>query len=205
MCECQKYFEPDVKLKKMLTLVLIIMLINILLTILTAIFIGFSMCFELLMQALVLFCGFQSLLYTYVAMFIFFGLLNGFLVFRIVGIIIQQTIIEGSSPLQTGKQYTAFAILLVTFVFQIFAIVVIFPIYKEMKAQLYERTLGVNVDPEGGASNSDANINDYAQQNMGRGERQYNPPVSNNQTNVNNNNNRGFVAFGGRGTAVGGN
>jgi hypothetical protein len=207
MCECQKYFEPDAKLKKMLILMLIIMIINVLLTILTAIFIDFSMCFELLIQVLVLFCGYQSLLYTYLAMYIFFGLLNGFLVVRVVGIIIQQTIIEGSSQLQTGKQYTAFSILLVTLVFQIFAIVLIFPIYKEMKAQLYERTLGVSLDPENvsNENNNSNNINEEQQQQnayIGRGDTQYNPPATYNQ--VNSSNNRGFVAFGGRGTAVGG-
>jgi hypothetical protein len=199
MCECQKYFEPNEKLKKMLNLVLIIMFINIILFILLAIFLGFSMCFEMIIQTLVLFCAYQSVLYTYIAMYIFFGLFNAFLVFRVVGIVIQQIIIEGSSTLQTGSQYAGFSILLVTLVFQIFAIIVLFPVYKEMKAQLYERTLGVSVDPEVSSDRNDS-INDDRNI-QGGNSSQYNPPVSNNQSN----NNRGFVPFGGRGTAVGGN
>mmetsp|Transcript_679 Transcript_679/g.672 ORF Transcript_679/g.672 Transcript_679/m.672 type:complete len:211 (+) Transcript_679:42-674(+) len=210
MCECNKYFEPDDKLRRMLVFLWIILGINFVLGILSAIFCSLGMCLYIFIQTIILLCAIKSVLYTYLAMFVFFCLMNGFSMLIFVGIVIQQLIITDHSTLKDSDDKVEFGIQVFTLVFSIFCIFLVFPIYREMKAQLYERVSGMPADPEQG--------NQRPQQPVSSSNYRA-PQVSNNQVNsnpVNNrpqqqpqpsttSNNRGYVAFGGRGSAVGGN
>lgn len=193
MCHCERYFQPDEKLQKMITMLVVILVINLIDATAAALLIGFNTSLMLFIQALLLFVSYQSLVYFYSAMFILLCLYNGFSMFIYVGIIIQQIILTGSSGISKTEQYEEFGVRLFTLIFCIFSIIFVFPIYKEQKAQLYSSS----------QSSESRNRNNDPESN-------YRPPISNNQVsssnsteNNNSNNNRGYVPFGGRGIQVG--
>lgn len=190
MCECSPQFEANTRLKKQLKIVLVLMIIGGLLSIAFFILQSFSMGFSILIALLFLFCGYQSLLYYYLSLYIFLTLFTSFLLFVSVGIVIQQELLN-AQPLSETSQLVLFGFILFTLLYNIFSIIFIFPIYKEMRAQLYEMALGAG----GQAGGDEENQNRVPMVNNQRSE---NAPSSNN------NQRSGFQAFAGRGTALGG-
>lgn len=199
-------FRPDAKLESMRKFLLIILVVSLILAILSAIFLSFSFFLQQLIQTLFLFMGYYSVLYIYLTIFILFQMMLCFSCFTTVGIVIQQVIITGNSILKTTNDYVAFSLLIIIMLFSILAIATSFSVYKEMKAQFIEASVGIrnNQDPENNQNNRSFEENN---------ENNYVPPqnnlLSNNRNNNNNNsnnNNRNNVnqnAFQGRGVAFG--
>lgn len=197
MCECSPQFQPNEKLRRQLKLVLILMIIGAIPGI------GFfflklsNLGISVLIALLFLFCGYQSLLYYYLSLYIFLTLFTTFMLFILFGIVLQQEFLGAESPLKDTVDYVQFGFVIFTFLYNIFSIAFIFPIYKEMRAQLLEAVLGGGFGAGGDMENQN-----------GSQEREApimnNQPLQNNPPATNNNNNRGgFTAFAGRGTAVG--
>jgi hypothetical protein len=195
MCECSPQFQPNEKLKRQLKLVLILMIIGAIPGI------GFfflklsNLGISVLIALLFLFCGYQSLLYYYLSLYIFLTLFTTFMLFILFGIVLQQEFLGAESPLKDTVDYVQFGFVIFTFLYNIFSIIFIFPIYKEMRAQLFEVVLSGRLGAGGDMENQN-----------GSQERQI--PIMNNQQNnppeSQSNNRGGFTAFTGRGTAVGG-
>lgn len=192
MCECQKYIVPDDRLKRMTTFVIIMALINLALLILRAIFFGLDYMLYDLIPCLMLFLAIQTLLYVYMSFFLFIALLNAFIGFVMLGIVVQQVIGGGQLPIgNNSKENWGFGINVFAFVYYIFGIITLFPIYREMKAQLVQGSAQSQADQERPANQQASD---------------YRPPgsVSNNQGGSSQPS-TGFRAFSGRGQAVGGN
>lgn len=121
--------------------------------------------------------------------------------FTTVGIVIQQVIITGNSMLKTTNDYVAFSLLIIIMLFSILAIATSFSVYKEMKAQFIEASVGLRQDPENIDNDNRSERNNLQNQNN------YVPPQnnvnSNNRNNNNGNSNRNDNAFQGRGVAFG--
>lgn len=194
-------FRPDEKLQSMRKFLLIILISSLILAILSAIFLSFSFFLQQLIQCLFLFMGYYSILYVYLTIFILFQMMLCFSCFTTVGIVIQQVIITGNSMLKTTNDYVAFSLLIIIMLFSILAIATSFSVYKEMKAQFIEASVGLRQDPENIDNDNRSERNNLQNQNN------YVPPQnnvnSNNRNNNNGNSNRNDNAFQGRGVAFG--
>lgn len=194
MCECQKYIVPDERLKRMITFVIIMALINLALGITRGIFFGLNYMLYDLISCLMLFLAIQTLLYIYMSVFLFIAILNAFIVFVLIGIVVQQVIGGGQLPVgNDAKENWGFGINVFAFVYYIFGIITLFPIYREMKAQLVQGYAN-QADPERPADQQPVSG--------------YNPPSSQNVSNNQGGSSQpstGFRAFSGRGQVLGGN
>ena len=127
MCECNRFFNPDEFLEKRCTFLYFVIFIHLILGILFAVFSpngnGYTFLFQHFIQALILFCGIRTLLYTYLAIYIFFSLVNCVSSFIVVGIVLQQLIAVGSNEV-SKKLDTAYIVLTAfNFVFLVFSII----------------------------------------------------------------------------------
>ena len=180
MCQLQQSIEPDAKLKKMIGFLKIVLAINILVVIAQ---IALSLIIKegsnFLME---MFCCMFLLMVIYtinymlMGLFIFFSLYNSVFVFIELGTLFQAYLMNE----KLSNSVWLLGVDTFEFCFNIFAIIVTFPIYKEMKAQFFG-SIGA-----GGAVSRDEESHEQA------------APV-NSGTSSN------FRAFSGRGVAVGGN
>ena len=179
MCQMQQSIEPDAKLKKMIGFLKILLAINVVVVIAHMIIaikegkgsnalMEFFCCMLLLMAI-------AYVNYMGMGLFIFFALYNSVFIFIDIGTFFQVMIIKPKEH----PSYYKLGVDTFAFCFFVFAIIIGFPVYKEMKAQ-YLGSIGA-----GGSAPRD-------EENYGH------PPAS---TNTSSN----FRAFSGRGVAVGGN
>ena len=178
MCQLQQSIEPDAKLKKMIGFLKIVLAINVLVVIAQIVIAqienkGSNSLMELFC-CMFLLMSIYTANYMLMGLFIFFCLYNSVFVFIDLGTLFQIYIMQ--------EKLTVWVLGVDTFefCFNIFAIIVTFPIYKEMKAQ-FLGSVGA-----GGAVSRDEESHEQA------------APV-NSGTSSN------FRAFSGRGVAVGGN
>ena len=176
MCNFQPVLIPDAKLSKMLVLSKIFIFINIAVGVLRLFSTTKQYAFSDLTSCLFLFFSVFSIFYIYMAFYIVFSLFNS--IYLCINIATYFQMLIQHEPIQT-KTYEL-GITLFIFIFYISTIFFHFPIYKEMKAQLLSNMGLMGVAPD-----------------MNSRQDQERAP--------NNNNNRGFSAFSGRGVAVGGN
>lgn len=183
MCYCRRMIDPDAKLTQMLFLFRVILGINFWLIIGKAIYwLTTKMYIDLFSDII---CT-LLLLGTIYTLFFMYGMLGLFLIlYRIVscvvqlGIFFQQIVYQDTFIFDTGK-YAHLGITTFETCFVFFSLIVLFPTYKEMKAQYIENIAGVNYQQQ------DDNDND-----------------NDNQPNLNNFE-HGFQAFQGSGVQVGG-
>lgn len=188
---CSKMIEPNETLQKMLIMLRIVLGINVALLIAKGIFwaiTGRSVdLFTDLFCLFILIITNVNLYYSCGMMLLFFIIIRLFTVFFSLGTFIQLVIIKTTSEFDS-KTYGILGIITFEFFLHIFSIIVIFPIYKELKAHFIEQGgLGGQVGP---------NYQPHADQ-----ENQ----VANNQQPESSNSNSNFRAFQGRGVALGGN
>ena len=177
MCQLQQSIEPDAKLKKMIGFLKIVLAINVLVVIAQIVIAqiekkGSNSLMELFC-CMFLLMSIYTANYMLMGLYIFFCLYNSVFVFIDLGTLFQIYIMQDKLNSVWVLGVDTFE-----FCFNIFAIIVTFPIYKEMKAQ-FLGSVGA-----GGAVSRDE-------------ENQVAP--SNNGTSSS------FRAFSGRGVAVGGN
>lgn len=190
MCDCSPQFTPNEQLKKQLTLVLILQFIML------GIIIAFFVCglvsigISYLIMLLFLFASYKSILFFYLSLYIFLTLINSFQMFISIGIVLQQDILQDSNVFKNNKDLVGFGFCVFGLILNIFSIAILFPIYKEMKAQYIVASSGNN-----GLSDAENNNSQLLNQRNND-----NNTVVSNQTN----NRQGFSAFQGRGTALGG-
>jgi hypothetical protein len=179
MCDLRSVLQPDEKLKRMLNFLKIIFFLNIISAFLR-LWINPSDMFYDLICALFLFLTYNTVYFIYAAIYIIFSLINAVYLFINCGVVIQMIIqdtlgkYKQNAPLYLG-------ISLYLFIFYIFSIIIAYPAYKEMKAQLMESFSGTVNQRLNPAAN-----------------RQREPDVERPPQNR-----TGFVAFGGQGVAVG--
>lgn len=173
--------QPNEKLQKMLTFVKIILIINFLSSILR-IWININELFYDLICALFLMMAYFSVYFIYMAMYEIFCLFNGFFLFVKLAIFLQ-VLLQMPDYKINSKQVVSLSFTIYLFVFYIFAVIITYPVYKEMKAQLME---GVG----GGSYRSSAD-----QSSAGNAQPDQERP---------DNSGGRFVAFSGRGVPLGG-
>ncbi len=189
MCTCDQVIQPDEKLKRMLTLVKIILIIH-LLSMFARIGIGDpGDMFEDLLCLLFLFLAYKTVYFMYMAIYDIFCLFISFYLFIRVGGIIQKVL---QHTTLNEKDTVSLAFTLYLFIFYVFAIILTFPIYKEMKAQAMESFSG--------GSAYRAIVEERSRQDNNDRERPTQQTQSQQQSGS-----RGFQAFSGRGVQVGGN
>lgn len=183
MCNLTPVIAPNEKLTKMLIFVKIICIINILAAILRIFTKPSDMLFDIFC-ALFLFLAFNTLSYIYAAIYIIFALMNTFYLFIACGIIFQM-MIQGNLGEIKSRVPIVLSISLFLFIFYIFAIIFIYPVYKEMRA-IQSESRGTGVQPAMGGAGINQRLNANADV-----ERSTNTQATG--------------AFTGRGTVVGGN
>jgi len=183
MCDLRQVLQPNEKLQKMLGFLKFILILNLISAILR-IFINPSDMLYDLFCTLFLFLAYNTVYFIYAAIYMIFSLVNAVYLFVSCGTVLQMYL-QGTLG-EFGRKAPLFlGISLYLLIFYIFALMIVFPAYKEMKAQLMdsfrgpENTLRLNSNPSNNRSNNDEEIPAPAQ-------------------------NRGFVAFSGSGVAVGG-
>jgi hypothetical protein len=132
----QQYLIPNERLKKLLTLLKIIGFINFgvaFLRIINQDF--FSLMFDLI-NVFILYMAYSSVFFMCMAMYIIFSFMRCFYLFLDLAIFVQSNIM--GYPNQ-NSDYVSFGVNLFIFFFYCTAIFFTFKIYKEMKAQFYER------------------------------------------------------------------
>lgn len=183
MCDLRQVIQPDDKLQKMLVFLKFILILNIISAIMR-IFINPSDMLYDLFCALFLFLAYNTVYFIYAAIYIIFSLVNSVYLFVSCGTILQMYL-QATLGEYGKKAPLVLGISLYLLIFYIFAIIMVFPAYREMKAQLMdsfrgpENTLRLNSNP-GNRADADVERPDASQS---RG---------------------GFVAFRGSGVAVGG-
>ncbi len=183
MCDPRQVLQPDEKLKKMLVFLKFILILNLLSAILR-IFINPTDMFYDLLCTLILYLAYNTVYFLYAAIYLIFSLINVVYLFVSCGTVIQMYL-QGTLGNFAKKAPIFLGISLYLLIFYIFAIIMTFPAYKEMKAQLMdsfrgpENTLRLN---NSGSRSANEDEERPATQNRG-----------------------GFVPFSGSGVAVGGN
>lgn len=216
-CNCDRAFEPSERLKKMLCFLAAIGFINLAIALLHIYPLNSASFFDIIICIIVL-VAYRTLLFYWAQIYIFLSILC--LIFDIdtLGVVFQE--VYGDN--QTLTSLGIFALVITTFsiIFYFFAIFIMFGIYKEMRAEFYENA-GMRLQG-GGQGNED--FNNQQMEGGGAAWGGAPPQGGNNQNedinryranmyNANNNANRGggnpaphgYVPFGGRGVAVGGN
>ena len=186
MCQtlCRRIINPSQRLEKMITFLRFLVLFSILIPILRLFFNDSSNTINDLICILILMGTTESLHFLLSGFYIMFVILNNIFSFFLIGSIIQ-AIIQGSALSNKNVEFLCVNIFI--FLFYIFAIVLVFPAYKEMKAIFIE------------AANSQIPQSDVERNGI---QRNLVPEAVNNNQNENNNNNN-FRAFSGRGVQVG--
>ena len=181
MCDLRPVIQPDEKLKKMLVFLKIILILNLISAILR-IFVNPSDVFYDLFCTLFLFLAYNTCYFIYAAIYIIFSLINAVYLFIKCGTVIEM-IIQDTLGDFNKKVPIFLGISLYLLIFYIFAIIITFPAYKEMKAQIMESFGGASSTLRVNSSSnrqSDADIERAPQQSQSN-----------------------FVAFSGSGVAVG--
>lgn len=195
---CNKMIEPNEILQKMLIMLRAILGIYVALIIAKGIFWGITgkrmdlftdvFCLSILIITNI------NLFYSCGMMLLFFIIIRLLTCFFSLGTFIQQVFLPNIVTFDS-VQYGLLGITTFEFFFDVFAIIVIFPIYKEMKAHFIEQGAGVGGGQQAGAGGG-SNYQQYRDQ-----ENQ----ISHNQQPQNSSSNSGgFRAFQGRGVALGG-
>ena len=172
----RRMIEPDPKLEKMLSFAKIIVLINLIMGILRIFSKSYNDIFFDLICSMFLMMASFTIYYLYMAIYQIFCLISAVSVSLKIGIVVQTMIQKNLG----GSDATLFlSISSVILVFYVFAIIFTYPMYKEMRAQTME-SIGSFYRP--------------AERNIPSNQDQERPQA----------NRGGFVAFSGRGVAVGG-
>ena len=171
----RQVIQPDEKLAKMMAFAKIILIINVVISIMR-IFLNSvgDMIYDLICSLFLMMASF-SIYFLYMAMYQIFCLINSFIIFIKIALVIQIIIQIGSSG---SNEIVYLSLSIFIFTFYVFAIIFTYPMYKEMRAQAMESF--------GGSMYRSVNRSD-------------NIPSNNDQERVN----RGFVPFSGRGVAIG--
>lgn len=188
MCNCEPVLQPDDKLKRMITLARILLLIHLISSFSRIFMNDAGSLLSDFLCCLFLFIATTTIFFMYMAIYIFFCLLNTFYLFLQIGFVIQRSIqgLEYSSKVILQLCFTIYL-----FVFYIFAIVIAFPIYKEMRAQMiglgtaYRNMNQEDRERPNASSNANANVQRQSES----------APTGQNRA--------GFAAFQGRGVQVG--
>ena len=181
MCDLRPVLQPDAKLKRILNFLKIIFLLNIIAAILR-LYVNPSDMFYDLICAFLIFLAYNTVYFLYAAIYIIISLINSVYLFINCGVVIQM-IIQDTIDKNKDKVPLFLGISLYLFIFYIFSIIITYPAYREMKAQLLDSFTGA-------VANQQLNPPDNRQQNVDA-ER----PSQNRS---------GFAAFRGQGVAVGG-
>ena len=181
MCDLRPVIQPDEKLKKMLVFLKIILILNLISAILR-IFLNPSQMLYDLFCTLFLFLAYNTCYFIYAAIYIVFSMINAVYLFISCGTVIEMIIQDTLGDFKS-KVPLFLGISLYLFIFYIFAIIMTFPAYKEMKAQIMESFGG-----SANATRLNSNANRQSDADVER-------PAAQPQT--------GFVPFGGSGVAVG--
>jgi hypothetical protein len=182
--------QADDKLQKMIQFAKIILILNLVSSIfrffMGPLFSGADFIFDMIC-ALFLWMSIMTLFYIHMAFYLFFSLYNAFYLFVNMSIMMQNYFL--GSLVMDSKKIMILSFCIYLFAFYVFAMLITFPIFKEMRAQLYEQASGA----QGGSGYRANNSNDEER----------NAPDTG--TSTTQNNRGGFRAFGGRGVQVGGN
>lgn len=205
MCQCDPMFVPTQRLQNQLKLTIAFLFIGIVVTILNFIVFTPSMGFNVLLCVLFLFLAYRTIFYIYMTVFILFSLYNSIQLFIIIGTTIQAEIQFDDYNIP----YFPFGVALFTFTYYVFGIIFLFGVFKEMKAQFIENASGMRNNGLGFNDERERQDNNQVNNNQLRNNREYNERDESNEREDNNyrppQQRGGFVPFGGRGTAVGGN
>jgi hypothetical protein len=128
---CQRVIEPNERLSKLITYLNIILIANILIPIIRIITTNYNGIFNDLICILILYGTIQSLQFIFAGLYIMIVIINNFITFFSIGSYIQ-AVIQGSKLSKNNVIYLS--TIIVIFQFYIFAICIVFPAYKEMKA-----------------------------------------------------------------------
>ena len=205
MCNCQRAFEPSPQLEKSLFMIKIICVINVIVVILHIYPLNANIMMDIL-SCILIFLAYNSLLFYYSQIYILISCINLIFMIDSVGTFFQKVYASKvDTKTLTGVEYYSIGVNSFSLVFYVFAIAMVFSFYKEIRAQYYENAgvnFGDNVEQPAN-NNINGNENRAPWANNAINNNNYN----NNNNNYNNNNNqqRGFVAFSGRGVRVGGN
>jgi len=148
--------------------------------------------FNDLFSVLILWIASESCHYLIAGFYIFIVLINNLISFFLIGAYVQ-AIIQGST---LAKEHVIFlCITIFIFLFYSFAVVIVFPAYKEMKAIFYESVGAV----ARGNNDTEANLRQNNYNNISS------IPQNNNNQDLNNQeqNHHNFVPFSGRGVQLG--
>ncbi|MCQ2816231.1 MAG: hypothetical protein MJ252_03085 [archaeon] len=204
MCQCQRAFEPNPELEKSLVLLKIIGIINVLIAILHIYPMNSAGLMDIISCILIL-LAYNTLLFYYAQIYILLCCIDFIFMIDSIGVFFQRVFSPNSTvKTMSTSEYIALGINTFSLVFYIFAIFIVFKLYKEMRAQFYENA-GVNFN------NPQNSNNEYngSEARAAWADNNINLPAANQRRNNNNANNnaeapRGYVPFGGRGVAVGG-
>lgn len=202
MCQCDAMFQPTQRLENQLKLALAFIVIGIILAVLNFIAFIYSFGLNVLLCVLFLFLAYRTKFYVYMTIYILFSLYNSIQLFIIIGTYIQASLQYSDFSIN----YFNFSVALFTFTYYIFGVMFLFGVYKEMKAEFVENASGARSNGFGFndererqenqvSNNQVSNNRERNERNSDERDDNYRPPQQRG----------GFVAFGGRGTAVGGN
>ncbi len=172
----RRVLEPDAKLAKMISFAKVVLLFNIIIAFLRIVIGAYSDMFSDLICSLILMMACFTIYFLYMAIYEIFCLLNAVTLALGIGLRIQKIIQDNQSD---GTITLYLCISSVIFVFYVSAILFTYPMYKEMRAQAME------------------SIGSFYRASAANNQPQPDPEVPAN-------NRGGFVAFSGRGHAVGG-
>jgi len=136
MClEVEEVISPNAILRRMLNFVKLLMILNFLIALLRLATNEPFNCIYDLICVFLLYISHNSIFFMYMGIYIFFSIFNCFMILISFGLILQKLVIVNSLSL---SDYFSLSILLFMFFFYIISVCFIFPIYIEMKAQMFE-------------------------------------------------------------------
>ena len=173
---------PEIK-KKQITL-LIIFTIGIILLLCKINYLSIAL--NELFQNLLLLCGTLCLNYCLIVFYIILVFFNSLMIFQIIGIEIQKSIILGNISLDKSQIF-GFSIFILTLIFNIVSVVICFFTYKKFKSESFKKKGNNNYLPLNDLNNIKDKLN----------------ITGKNEENNKENEKNGFVAFKGEGLKIG--
>ena len=209
MCQCQRQFEPNPTLQKMLPMLKIAGFINVAICLLHIFPMNAGGIMDIF-NCILIFVTYNTLSYNFAQMYILFTCIDTVFMIDDIGVFFQEVYNQEhlASDSLSFIDYWSLGVNTFSLVFYIWAIYIVFEAYKEMRAQLLE-IAGVNVQNMGVPQQQDQenqNQNPPPQNQWGNANMQANAPANVEQPREQRQGGgRGYVPFGGRGVRVGGN
>lgn len=186
MCEgfCRRIINPTPRLEKMIKFLQVLLILNLMIPLLRILLKKYEDIITDLLCVLILYGAKESLHFLISGLYILIVIINNLVSFFFIGALLQ-AMIQGEKLENTALLFLCVNIFI--FLFYSFAVIIVFPAHKEMKAIFFEsRAAGANGDMEANLRNQHNNNNNVAS----------NP-------NQDQQRNSSFVPFSGRGVQLG--